>query len=268
MGESSPRAIIWDFDGTLARRAGGTSFGACMVETLDEHEPHHGIDIARIRPFIRSGFPWHAPRVAHPHLSTSESWWEHVEPLLVQGFVGVGFAAARASALGKLARERYVDARHWAVFDDTISALSTLRDRGWRHVILSNHVPELPAIVSALGLAPFFEASINSAQTGYEKPHPEAFALARRAAGEPSTLWMVGDNPIADIAGAEAVGIPAILVRGEPSRDRPAERHASTLRGVVEIVARGQASRGDDDPAATRSPTAAAHRLPRRRRGA
>jgi len=211
-----------------------------MVETLDEHEPDHGVDIQLIRPFIRSGFPWHAPDVAHPHLSTTASWWEHVEPLLVRGFEGVGFASARARTLGKLARERYVDVRHWEVFADTIPTLSTLRGLGWRHVILSNHVPELAAIVRGLGLVSFFEASINSADTGYEKPHPEAFAIARHAAGDPSTLWMVGDNPIADVAGAEAVGIPAILVRVEPSADRSGEHHAPTLSGVVEIVALGK----------------------------
>jgi putative hydrolase of the HAD superfamily len=238
VSHDSAKVVLWDFDGTLARRAGGTSFGACMVETLDEHEPDHGIDIALIRPFIRSGFPWHAPDVPHPHLSTEASWWEHVEPLLVRGFEGVGFTSERAAMLGQLARKRYVDVRHWEVFDDTISTLSTLRERGWRHLIVSNHVPELGAIVEDLGLAPFFEAFINSAKTGYEKPHPEAFAIARRAAGDPSTLWMVGDNPIADVAGAEAVGIPAILVRADRTSSRPAQYHASTLSGVIEIVAR------------------------------
>jgi len=235
----SAKVILWDFDGTLARRSGGTSFGACMVETLDEHAPDHGVDVSLFRPFLRSGFPWHTPELAHPHLSTTASWWEHVEPLLVRGFEGVGFESVRARTLGKLAGERYVDVRHWEVFDDTVPALSTLRGLGWSHVILSNHVPELPAIVSDLGLRSFFEASINSAETGYEKPHPEAFAIARRAAGDPSTLWMVGDNPTADIAGAEAVGIPAILVRAEPSPDRPVKHHASTLSEVVEIVADG-----------------------------
>ena len=259
VSRDAAKAILWDFDGTLARRAGGTSFGTCMVETLDEHEPDHGIDLALIQPFLRSGFPWHAPDIVHPHLSTAASWWEHVEPLLVRGFEGVGFASARARTLGRLARERYVDVRHWEVFDETISALSTLRELGWRHVILSNHVPELPAIVRDLGLAPFFDASINSAETGYEKPHPQAFAIARRAAGNPSTLWMVGDNPVADVAGAQAVGIPAILVRVEPGPDRPVNHYASTLSEVVQIVAHGRPSaepherfRGGDDEVALR----------------
>lgn len=65
--------------------------------------------------------------------------------------------------------------------------LSELRKRGWRHVVLSNDVPELGAIMTHLGLDGLIEATVNSAQTGYEKPHPEAFALARRAAGDPAT---------------------------------------------------------------------------------
>ena len=236
MSPDSAKAILWDFDGTLARRSGGTNISGCMVETLDEHEPNHEVDVELIRPFVRSGFPWNSPERAHPHLSTTASWWEHVEPILARGFEGVGFAPERAKTLGKLARERYVDVQHWEIFPDTIPALSTLRDLGWRHLILSNHVPELPSIVTGLGLASYFEALVNSAETGYEKPHPEAFAIARRAAGTPSTLWMVGDNPTADIAGAEAVGITAILVRAEPNPDCPPEYQASTLSVVVEIV--------------------------------
>jgi putative hydrolase of the HAD superfamily len=230
-------AILWDFDGTLAHRAGGTSFGSCMVETLDEHEPEHGIDVTRLRPFLVSGFPWHTPDVPHPLLSTTKSWWDHVEPLLVRGFEGVGFTSSRARTLGQLARDRYVDPRHWEVFPDTIPALSTLSNLGWRHLILSNHVPELGDIVAATGIASFFEATVNSAETGYEKPHPEAFAIARRIAGNPPVLWMVGDNPIADVAGAEAVGIAAILARVDPIPDRPVQYHAPTLSQVAKILA-------------------------------
>jgi putative hydrolase of the HAD superfamily len=56
------------------------------------------------------------------------------------------------------------------------------------------------------------DALVAAARTGYEKPHPEAYAAGRAAAGDPDELWMVGDNPVADVAGAEAANIPAILV--------------------------------------------------------
>jgi FMN phosphatase YigB (HAD superfamily) len=87
-----------------------------------------------------------------------------------------------------------------------------LRVLGWRHAILSNHVPELPSMVSGLGLSHLIDVVFTSAATGYEKPNPRAFEIALEACGWPSESWMVGDNPIADIAGAEAFGIPAVLV--------------------------------------------------------
>ena len=44
---------------------------------------------------------------------------------------------------------------------------------------------------------------------------------------------MIGDNPIADVAGALAVGIPAILVRA----DSPGDGHRTLdLDGISEII--------------------------------
>jgi putative hydrolase of the HAD superfamily len=63
-----------------------------------------------------------------------------------------------------------------------------------------------------LGLRDRFVGIFNSAQTGIEKPHARAFSNVLQAL-KPQTVWMVGDNPVADIAGAEAAGLPAILVR-------------------------------------------------------
>jgi putative hydrolase of the HAD superfamily len=205
------RAVLWDFDGTLAFRAG--MWVGCLVEVLDEHEPGHGFCAGDVRPSLRDGFPWHTPDVPHPELADADAWWARVEALLARAYARLGYEDERARALGGLARHRYVDpACGWRLFDDTLPALTKLRDDGWRHVVLSNHVPELPAIVDHLGLGGLLDEVVNSAATGYEKPHPEAFAAARRAAGT-ETLWMVGDNPVADVAGAEEVGIPAILVR-------------------------------------------------------
>jgi len=76
-------------------------------------------------------------------------------------------------------------------------------------------------------------ALFNSAQTGYEKPHPQAFRNVLEWAVEPEAVWMIGDNPKADIAGAEALGIPAILVR----TSHPAARYyCAELSQVLPIV--------------------------------
>lgn len=109
--------------------------------------------------------------------------------------------------------------------------LSLLRDRGWRHVIVSNHIPELPALVGALGLAGWFDAAVTSAQVGFEKPHPRLFEAARAVSPNPP-IWMIGDNPIADVAGARSAGLDAILVR---TRHDVSPR-ADDLWGVAAIL--------------------------------
>jgi ribonucleotide monophosphatase NagD (HAD superfamily) len=44
---------------------------------------------------------------------------------------------------------------------------------------------------------------------------------------------MVGDNPVADVAGAEAVGIPAILVRGVAEKPNTIARQSRDLTGIL-----------------------------------
>jgi putative hydrolase of the HAD superfamily len=234
---SAPKAggvIVWDFDGTLAERPG--MWRETMKDVLDWHEPGHGVTSELLRPFLQAGFPWDSPEVPHPELSEAASWWAHVELLLIQAYEGVGLGAERARALASLVRAHYVDKHRWRLFDDALPLLTALRELGWRHVILSNHVPELGELVAHLGLEPLVEATINSAVTGYEKPHPEAFALAREAAGGAAEIWMVGDNPRADIAGAEQAGIPAILIVRDGEPVAGITRQIETLYGVCEYL--------------------------------
>jgi putative hydrolase of the HAD superfamily len=151
----------------------------------------------------------------HPELCEPEAWWSHVEALLASAYEGVGIESGPARTLARLARQRYVDATcGWRLYDDTVPVLERLRSDGWNHAILSNHVPELPTLVAGLGLEPLVDVVLSSAVTGYEKPNPKAFELALDRCGRPDEVWMVGDNPVADVEGATAVGIPAILVRG------------------------------------------------------
>jgi putative hydrolase of the HAD superfamily len=204
--------VIWDFDGTLAFRTG--NWRGCMIEVLDAHHPGHGVDMDALSPLIHNRFPWDNAELEHHHLSQPDAWWEPMENALAEAFAATGHDSQRARWLAARTRARFVDhSVSWGVFDDSFDVLDQLSDAGWCHVVLSNHVPELPALVAGLGFGSRFMAVLTSAAIGYEKPHPEAFAIARAAAGDPAELWMVGDNPVADVAGATAVGIPAIQVR-------------------------------------------------------
>jgi putative hydrolase of the HAD superfamily len=238
MTTGADRLILWDFDGTLARREG--LWSGCMREVLDEHEPGHGIAVEQIRAAMHQGYPWSTPHEPHLHLCEPDPWWEAMEARMAQALGEVGIAAERRAALARAARRRLTDPTiGWSVFEDSRPALAATAAAGWRNAILSNHIPELATIVGALGLGDSLDAVFSSAVTGYEKPHPEAFRLALRALGEPGTVWMVGDNPQADVAGAEALGIPAVLVAREGdgrARDAEVARRTDDLIGAARLI--------------------------------
>lgn len=126
-------------------------------------------------------------------------------------------------------RSVYVDPAEWKLYDDTKDVLTQLCEEGWNHAILSNHVPELPSLIGALGLGPLIHCIVNSAETGFEKPHRGAFQSALKALESPADVWMIGDNILADVLGAESAGLRAILVRNDDPR---ASRRAASLRDV------------------------------------
>jgi putative hydrolase of the HAD superfamily len=229
------RVIVWDFDGTLAHRPG--LWRGCLTEVLDEHLPGHAIQPDDLLPFLRRGFPWDSPDIAHPELADPDAWWESLHPLLEAAYRGAGLDDEGARRLARLVRPLYTDpSRGWTLFPDTVAVLGELRCQGWRHAILSNHVPELPAIVAGLGLDAFVDLTVTSAAIGYEKPNPAAFDHVLGECGRPELVWMVGDNPLADVAGAEAVGIPAILARTETG----GERCARDLHEAAAIIRSSQ----------------------------
>jgi putative hydrolase of the HAD superfamily len=78
---------------------------------------------------------------------TPEIWWDHVETILAGAYRGVGLEEDLARELSQVAHLRYVDPESFELFADTIPVLNELREKGWSHIILSNHVPQLPAIV-------------------------------------------------------------------------------------------------------------------------
>ena len=145
---------------------------------LEEALPGHDFEGELLGAQLRRGFPWHTPEVPHPELSSPDLWWDALLPVFVR------------------------------------AVLRDLSSRGWPHLILSNHVPELPEILHALGLDEHLLQVFNSAESGFEKPHPWAFDGVLETVACAEAAWVVGDNLRVDVWGAEAVGLPAILVRG------------------------------------------------------
>ncbi len=222
--------VLWDFDGTLASREG--HWAACLIEAIRECDPQLVVALDDAMGRLDQGFPWHAPEVPHPHLNDPSAWWQVIERVLAAASVSFGVPARLAIHCAEQTRLRYLDCSGFKLFDDVVPTLRFLQEAGWKHLIVSNHVPELAELVDGLAISAYFEDVLTSALTGYEKPHPEAFSIARKACGPGySAIWMVGDNIAADVRGAEAAGIPAILVRTETEES---VRKASNLYEVAE----------------------------------
>lgn len=225
--------LIWDFSETMGYRE-GDGWTGILMEIVRRECPGCQVAAQQIRPFLQTGFPWHEPDKAHLHLSNADQWWDSLDHIFSRAFEsGAGFDEGSAHRMARMVREVCPEKSAWRLYDDTLATLSSLSEAGWTHIALTNHIPELPGVFDHLALTPHFAAILNSAQTGYEKPHPQAFAMALGLMSEPSACWMIGDNYAADILGAEAAGIPGILVR----KTHPlATRQCAALAQVAEVV--------------------------------
>lgn len=223
--------LVWDFDGTLATRPGGWTGVLCEVVTR-EH-PALGITPERIRPHLQRGFPWHTPEVVRDP-GSEDQWWEDLQPLFSEAFrAGAGLRAADARRLAGRVRTRYLDPGAWRLFDDTRPVLERLHGRGWRHVVLSNHVPELASLVRTLGLDALLSGVYCSARLGVEKPNPKAFEAVFADHPDARAGWMIGDSWRADVQGARTVGMRAILVR---EAHPEAALRCESLHDVVAVI--------------------------------
>ena len=93
--------------------------------------------------------------------------------------------------------------------------LAVLRPK-YRMVMVSNFYGNIEVILRDFGLAPYFDAVIESAVVGVRKPDPEIYRLGVKATGcEAKDVTVVGDSYSKDIVPATEVGCRTIWIRGE-----------------------------------------------------
>lgn len=126
----------------------------------------------------------------------------------------------------------------WHVFPDALAALEALRARGLIIGAVSNWIWQLPELLHSLELVAHFDFVAVSARVGYEKPHPEIFRYALRQAGvEPDEALHVGDHIDADVAGAQSVGISAVLIdRRERFTEADIPEGLPLIRSLAELL--------------------------------
>jgi putative hydrolase of the HAD superfamily len=128
------------------------------------------------------------------------------------GFRRLGVKADTSAAAAGI-RERFQRAEFEMLFDDVLPALQALKARGLTLGILSNFSANLENILRQVGVHQYFTFFVVSAIAGVEKPDPQIFELAVRAANRPrAEIVYIGDSIFHDVEGAQQAGIAAILV--------------------------------------------------------
>lgn len=226
------KVLFWDFQGTLAYN--DWMFSKALYKVLEDYEPNTNISIEDFKKKALIGFPWQEHENEYLHLTHSNNWWKYTENIFVDFYKEFNIIEEKAIYLANRVRNELIKVDEFILYEDTIEMLSYYKQRGFTNVILSNHIPELEDIVEKLGLKIYITYCISSANVGYEKPNIKIFKYALRKMQDPTEVWMIGDSIIADVNGAESIGIKGVLVRSK--RDCTIKYYSGDLRGLKKII--------------------------------
>jgi putative hydrolase of the HAD superfamily len=211
------KAILFDIDDTLLDWSGFT------IDWQTREATH----VRRVYDFIKGqGFALdNLDRFTTGYLRRTRDAWDRGRSNLRAPHLGqvlLETAEAHGVPEGKLNMQECLRAYDWhqiegtLVFPEVPAMLTALRERGIRFGIVTNAFQPMflrDAELAEVGLLDYFpECRLSAADVGYLKPHPGIFQAAldclKLTADE---VLFVGDNPIADIAGAQGAGLKAIL---------------------------------------------------------
>ena len=140
--------------------------------------------------------------------------------IFASAFSSLGERRPEPTLIDAMAR-RYTALRDGAVtpFRGAITALERLRGNGVKLGLLTNGSTEKQwAKIHQFGLAGFFDHIQVEGDLGFGKPDARAFRHALSALDvRPEEAWMVGDNLLADIQGAQRVGIFGVWIDAHES---------------------------------------------------
>jgi HAD superfamily hydrolase (TIGR01549 family) len=161
----------------------------------------------------------------------------HYTATIIEHMGGRGPAVVNAA---RRIYEQWAGNHHFELYDDVQDVLTDLASRGFIIGVISNSHRSLDAFKEHFRLADVISTAVSSAAHGYMKPHRSIFEAALERAGVAAgQSIMVGDSLKADIEGALAVGMRAVLLRrsGEVPQNLPAEVEVITsLRDLARLL--------------------------------
>ena len=212
-GLAMNKVLFWDFDGTLVHS--NSLWSNSVFSVLRRSMPECPVSFDEIRYHMKEGFTWHTPESDFRHL-TDDRWWDFMTNRFSHIYQQFGIPRSEADRIARLVKPEILRTENYTLYDDAVPILETCVKRGYRNVIVSNNYPELQEVMAGLDLSRYFEDFIISGKVGYDKPRKEIFVIALQRTGYPDHCFMIGENPFADVYGANQAGIGSILVHSRP----------------------------------------------------
>lgn len=156
---------------------------------------------------------WLWPRIRQgevPRTIDHYYWAEYLASLM--GFIGA--PATEHARLIQLMIDGFRNIRTWSlIMPETPGYLASLNEQGYYLGVISNSVGTIEEQLQRVGLRRHFQAVLDSAVVGVEKPHPEIFQLALASAQvAPNEAVFVGDTNATDVGGAQLAGLHGVLI--------------------------------------------------------
>jgi HAD superfamily hydrolase (TIGR01662 family) len=134
--------------------------------------------------------------------------------------------------------EQWAGNHHFEMYDDVAAVLKELWSEGYVLGVISNSHRSLDSFKEHFKLNELISTAVSSAEHGYMKPHRSIFetALEQARVGAQESL-MVGDSLKADIEGALAVGMRAVLLRRSGDLPQLVPPGVDVIRSLTELPA-------------------------------
>jgi putative hydrolase of the HAD superfamily len=131
-------------------------------------------------------------------------------------------------------RDAMLAAIRFRPYPEVPGVLARLRADGVRLAVVSNWDVSLHDVLERTALRRLVDAVVISAELGVGKPDPAIFRAALERLGvQPERAMHVGDSLEADVAGARAAGLEAVLVVREGAAAPAGVRVVSSLAELV-----------------------------------
>jgi putative hydrolase of the HAD superfamily len=223
---------LWDVDYSGETQAYKTFRERLAKETGKPIPPAEKLRAAVSAVFLREVEAWLKGKLEEE--KTGEIYRQALESL------GINVPAA---VLARLAEDVLSRSIIYGVDPETAGVLRALKERGLAVGAVSNTYQSSRSLEQSLtkhGLMRYIDALVVSSEVGWQKPHPAIFQEALRRLGvEAQETVFVGDSVWADIKGAQALGMKAVLTQqyrqegpGDSKPDLVIQRLAEVVRYV------------------------------------